>query len=166
MKVDVVEADPTEKGPRKLLNLGHTFGHGVEAAGKFSRFTHGEAVSIGLAFAFRLARRLGRVGDEAVERVEARLGEVGLPVRVPAQVARAAANLMAFDKKRDERGLRWVLPREDEGSWSVEWDVAVEPAAVQATLAEIAGTPRARPSTRTGSRARLASGRRARKAAR
>ena len=62
MKVDVVAEDPTEQGARKLLNLGHTFGHGVEAAGRFSHYTHGEAVGLGLAFAFRLARRMGRVG--------------------------------------------------------------------------------------------------------
>jgi 3-dehydroquinate synthetase len=166
MKVDVVEADPVEKGPRKLLNLGHTFGHGVEAAGRFSAYTHGEAVAIGMAFAFRLARRLGRVGDGAVERVERRLREVGLPVRVPGRIARAAARLMAFDKKRGDRGLLWVLPREEGGSWVVEWDVEVDPAAVEATVAEIAGTPRSRPSPRAASRARLASGPRARKAAR
>ena len=59
-KVDVVREDPNEKGARKLLNLGHTFGHGVEAAGAFRRYSHGEAVAVGLAFAFRLARRMGR----------------------------------------------------------------------------------------------------------
>jgi 3-dehydroquinate synthase len=145
MKVDVVEADPREKGPRKLLNLGHTFGHGVEAAGKFGRYTHGEAVAIGLAFAFRLARRLGRVGDDAVEAVEARLAEVKLPVRVPAAIAKAGAKLMAFDKKRTEQGLLWVLPRaEGPGSWTVEWDVLADPGAVEATVAEI-GAGAARP---------------------
>ena len=50
MKVDVVAGDPTEQGPRKLLNLGHTYGHGVEAAGRFSRYTHGESVAVGLVF--------------------------------------------------------------------------------------------------------------------
>ncbi len=137
IKVDVVEADPTEQGPRKLLNLGHTFGHGVEAAGGFSRYTHGESVAVGLAFAFRLARRLGRVGEVAVQQVEQAIARAGLPVRVPAGIARTAARRMAFDKKRVGAGLRWVLPIEGEGGWTVEWDVEAAPVAVEATLAEI-----------------------------
>jgi 3-dehydroquinate synthetase len=171
MKVDVVAADPTEQGPRKLLNLGHTYGHGVEAAGRFRRYTHGEAVAVGLAFAFRLARRLGRVDGAAVEAVEAALVRAGLPVRVPASLARAALRYMAFDKKRTAGGLRWVLPitvghdsdaprpqasglrpqpsgpeargprpRRDRASgefWAVEWDVAVEPGAVEAAVEEV-----------------------------
>jgi 3-dehydroquinate synthase len=137
MKVDVVEADPTERGPRKLLNLGHTFGHGVEAAGRFSLYTHGEAVAVGLAFAFRLARGLGRLGDEPARAVEAALERAALPTRVPRAIARRAAKLMAFDKKRTEAGLRWVLPREADGGWTVEWDVPADADAVEATLDEI-----------------------------
>ncbi len=157
MKVDVVEADPREKGPRKLLNLGHTFGHGVEAAGKLSRYTHGESVAVGLAFAFRLARRLGRVGDDAVSAVEAALAGVALPTRVPGGIARAGAKLMAFDKKRGEDGLLWVLPRADGESWVVEWDVPVEPGAVEATVAEIGAAPERaapRPTSRRRAKAR------------
>lgn len=162
MKVDVVEADPTEQGPRKLLNLGHTFGHGVEAAGDFSRYAHGEAVAIGLAFAFRLAARLGRVGADAVAAVEERLAQAGLPARVPRADARAAAKLMAFDKKRGEGGLRWVLPLATEGGgWTVEWDVAADPAAIEATLAELEAPAPSRASTPARGRARLARGRRA-----
>ena len=123
MKVDVVAEDPTEQGARKLLNLGHTFGHGVEAAGRFSHYTHGEAVGLGLAFAFRLARRMGRVGDGVVETVEGALRRAGLPVQLPPAAARAAARLMAFDKKRTAAGLRWVLPSAHGDSWIVEWDV-------------------------------------------
>ncbi|GAO04250.1 3-dehydroquinate synthase family protein [Anaeromyxobacter sp. PSR-1] len=137
MKVDVVAEDPNEHGPRKLLNLGHTFGHGVEAAGRFSRYTHGESVAVGLAFAFRLAARMGRVDGAAVERVEGAVAGAGLPVRVPATIARAAARLMAYDKKRAAGGLRWVLPAAVEGGWRVEWDVEAEPAAVEAAVAEI-----------------------------
>ncbi len=138
IKVDVVEADPTEQGPRKLLNLGHTFGHGVEAAGRFARYTHGESVGVGLVFAFRLARRLGRVGDGAVAQVEEAVLRAGLPARVPPGIAGAAARLMAHDKKRVGGGLRWVLPVEAGGGWRVEWDVEAAPAAVAATVAEIA----------------------------
>jgi 3-dehydroquinate synthetase len=148
MKVDVVEADPREQGPRKLLNLGHTFGHGVEAAGRFSRFTHGEAVAVGLAFAFRLARQLGRVGDAEVAKVEAALAAVGLPTRVPPAIARAGLKLMAFDKKRSERGLLFVLPAAAESGWRVEWDVPAPEQAIRAAADEVSARPAARRSAR------------------
>ena len=136
-KAEVVERDPTEKGERKLLNLGHTFGHGVEAAGGFSRFTHGEAVAIGLAFAFRLAARLGRIGPLAVAEVETAIAAAGLPLRLPPDLARRARALMGYDKKRTAAGLQWVLPRAKGASWVVEWDVPADAQAVEGTLREI-----------------------------
>jgi len=139
-KAEVVERDPTERGERKLLNLGHTFGHGVEAAGGFSRWTHGEAVAVGTAFAFRLARRLGRVDGAAVERAEGALRGAGLPVRVPPAAARRALTLMGHDKKRTAAGLRWVLPAQRGSGWVVEWDVPAAQEAVDATVREIGGT--------------------------
>lgn len=137
MKVDVVAQDPIEKGPRKLLNLGHTFGHGVEAAGKFSRYTHGESVSIGMAFAFRLAARLGRLGPLAVAEAEDALAALGLPVRLPPALAKRALALMATDKKRTAAGLRWVLPRAEGSAWVVDWDVAADAGAVEAAAREV-----------------------------
>jgi 3-dehydroquinate synthetase len=139
-KLAVVEADPAERGERKLLNLGHTFGHGVEAAGGFSRYTHGEAVAVGLAFAFRLAAALGRVGPLAVAEAEGAIAAAGLPVRVPRADARRAAALMVHDKKRTAAGLRWVLPRQAGASgWTVEWDVEATPEAVAEAVAGISG---------------------------
>ncbi len=129
-KVDVVREDPTEKGARKLLNLGHTFGHGVEAAGRFQAYTHGEAVAVGLAFAFRLSAVLGRIGPLAVAEVEDAIRGAGLPVRVPAGVVRRAALLMGYDKKRTAAGLRWVLPRATGATWAVDWDVEADGRAV------------------------------------
>ncbi|MBL0275420.1 MAG: 3-dehydroquinate synthase [Anaeromyxobacter sp.] len=139
-KLRVVEADPTEQGARKLLNLGHTFGHGVEAAGRFERYTHGEAVAVGLCFAFQLAAQLERIGPLALAEAEAAVAAAGLPTRVPAAVARRAAALMVHDKKRTASGLRWVLPRQAGGSaWVVEWDVAAGDQAVQAAVRAISG---------------------------
>jgi len=137
VKLEVVRRDPTERGERKLLNLGHTFGHGVEAAGGFRRYRHGEAVAVGLAFAFRLARLLGRVDAASVEQVEAALLAAGLPVRVPAGLARRALTLMGHDKKRTSAGLRWVLPVRRGRGWTVEWDVTAGDAAVRAAAREI-----------------------------
>ena len=113
-KVGVVAADPTEQGARKLLNLGHTFGHGVEAAGAFERYTHGEAVAVGprLRVPARGAARPDRPARRS-PRWRRRIAEAGLPVRVPGGDRAARAALMAFDKKRTAAGLRWVLPRAD-----------------------------------------------------
>jgi 3-dehydroquinate synthetase len=140
-KVRVVAADPNEKGERKLLNLGHTFGHGVEAAGGFERYTHGEAVGVGLAFAFRLAALCGRVGPLVVAELEQAIADAGLPIRVPAPIARRAIALMGFDKKRTAAGLRWVLPRGDGPSWKVEWDATASDAAVAEAAREISAPP-------------------------
>lgn len=141
LKLEVVARDPRERGERKLLNLGHTFGHGVEAAGGFATYTHGEAVAVGLAFAFRLARALGRVDGAAVAAVEEVLELARLPRRVPPAVARRAARLMSYDKKRTAAGLRWVLPRARGAAWEVEWDVAAPEGAVAAAVAEIGEAP-------------------------
>ncbi len=138
IKLEVVERDPFERGERKLLNLGHTFGHGVEAAGGFRRYTHGEAVAVGLAFAFRLAARMDRIAYEQAFELEAALSDAGLPVRVPAALAKRAAVLMATDKKRNAAGLSWVLPQAVGGAWGVEWDVTADPAALRAALGDIA----------------------------
>jgi len=73
-----------------------------------------------------------------VAEVEDALRAAGLPTRVPAAVARRAATLMGYDKKRTAAGLRWVLPRAAGASWSVEWDVPAPDAAVAATVGEIA----------------------------
>jgi 3-dehydroquinate synthase len=137
IKMEIVEKDPKEKADRKLLNLGHTFGHGVEAAGRFSRYTHGEAVAVGLAFAFRLARSMGRVDDSAVALIEAALEGARLPTRVSPALAKRAAELMGYDKKRTAGGLMWVLPRGRGDRWIVEWDVAADAGAVAAAVKEI-----------------------------
>jgi len=136
-----VARDPGERGERKLLNLGHTFGHGVEAAGAFSRYTHGEAVAVGLCFAFRLAARLGRIGPLAVAELEEAVRGAGLPARVPPALARRARGLMATDKKRTAGGLRWVLPRAEGAGWKVDWDVPASEDAVRATAEEIGRGP-------------------------
>ncbi len=154
MKVDVVAEDPTEHGPRKLLNLGHTFGHGVEAAGGFSRYTHGEAVAVGLAFAFRLAHRMGRISEGPVQIIEQALVGAGLPVRVPPKLAAKAVELMAFDKKRAAGGLRWVLPatQGEAEAWRVEWDVEAAEQEVQDTVRDVSAAPEPKPARRAGAR--------------
>lgn len=110
VKVAVVQEDPFEQGRRAVLNLGHTFGHALETLSGY-RLRHGEAVSIGLAAATRLAARLAHCEPELVERVESLLGRLGLPVRAPGVAPAEAWAAMALDKKRVGDRLRFVLPR-------------------------------------------------------
>jgi shikimate kinase / 3-dehydroquinate synthase len=93
-KAAVCIADPTERGRRAILNLGHTFAHGLEAAGGFTGPTHGEAVALGLHAALRLSVRHLGLDPSVLEEVE-----TVLPVS-PARVdLEAAWNAMAYDKK-------------------------------------------------------------------
>ena len=80
MKADIVARDERETGERALLNLGHTFGHALEAVTGFSdRLIHGEGVAIGMALAFQLSVRLGHCPGQDADRLVRHLKAVGLP---------------------------------------------------------------------------------------
>ena len=106
IKADIVAEDPTEKGRRALLNLGHTFAHAieVEAGYESDSILHGEAVALGCVLAFRLSERLGRVSSRAVRRVERLTALAGLPTEIEALglfEADALIARMAGDKKAE-----------------------------------------------------------------
>lgn len=118
-KAGVVSRDERETGERALLNLGHTFGHALEAATGFSdRLFHGEGVSIGMTLAAQFSARLGMIGEADAARVERHLVEAGLPTRLQdiagfAQEGLADADalmaLMAQDKKVKRGKLTFIL---------------------------------------------------------
>jgi 3-dehydroquinate synthase len=117
-KADIVARDETERGDRMLLNLGHTFGHALEAwAGYSDRLLHGEAVAIGICLAFELSRELGLVDEASVARVVRHLADAGLPTRiadVPGEPGPDAATLTAImgqDKKVRDGKLTFILVR-------------------------------------------------------
>jgi 3-dehydroquinate synthetase len=116
-KAITVANDERESGERALLNLGHTFGHALEAAAGFSeRLLHGEAVAIGMALAFAFSARRGLLAPAEAARVERHLVNVGLPTR-PSDVAfewpgaDALMALMAQDKKARRGKLTLILAR-------------------------------------------------------
>jgi len=117
MKAAIVARDETEEGERALLNLGHTFGHALEAATGYSaRLLHGEGVAIGCVLAFELSQRLGLCAQEAPGRVRAHLRAMGMKVDladIPGDLpgAEALISLMAQDKKVRDGTLRFVLAR-------------------------------------------------------
>ena len=142
-KSDVVVRDEKEAGDRALLNLGHTFGHALEAwTGYSDRLLHGEGVSIGMCLAYRLSEELALCPKGTAERVSQHLAAIGLPTRID-QIpgGRADADelmrLMAQDKKVRQGRLTFILAR-GIGQAFVTRDV--EPDQVRDFLArEIAG---------------------------
>jgi 3-dehydroquinate synthetase len=116
-KARIVAEDETETGVRALLNLGHTFGHALEAAtGYSSRLLHGEAVSIGMVQAFRFSESLGLCPPQNATRVAAHLKAAGLPVHVSEisgelPAAPALLELMRNDKKAVAGKMTFILAR-------------------------------------------------------
>lgn len=139
MKADIVLRDETEQGDRALLNLGHTFGHALEAATGYSdRLLHGEGVAIGCALAFELSSRLGLCSQEDPSRVRAHLDTMGMKkdlADIPGDLpdADGLLALMAQDKKVLDGKLRFILAR-GIGSSFVTSDVPSD--AVRGVLAD------------------------------
>ncbi len=111
-KAEVVAADETEQGERALLNLGHTFGHAIEAGLGYGQWLHGEAVAAGTMMAAELSCRLGWLSQGEVERIGALFERAGLPVWGPSLGAERYLALMAHDKKVQDGRLRLVLLKE------------------------------------------------------
>lgn len=117
-KADVVAADERENGQRALLNLGHTFGHALEAATAYdgNRLVHGEGVSIGMVLAHEFSARMNLASPDAAHRVEAHLKAVGLPTRIkdiPGELppAETLMDAIAQDKKVKGGKLTFILTR-------------------------------------------------------
>lgn len=111
-KAAVVAADETERGVRATLNLGHTFGHAIEAGLGFGVWLHGEAVAAGIVMALRLSQALGWISDAAVQRGISLIERAGLPSKGPVLGADRYQELMAHDKKVEGGRMRLVLLKE------------------------------------------------------
>ncbi|MEM6490051.1 MAG: 3-dehydroquinate synthase [Pseudomonadota bacterium] len=114
-KAAIVARDEREQGERALLNLGHTFGHALEAATGYSqRLLHGEGVAVGACLAFQASARLGLCAQEVPGRVAHHLAAMGLPTRladIPGALpdADGLMALMAQDKKVSQGRLTFIL---------------------------------------------------------
>ncbi|MBV9930982.1 MAG: 3-dehydroquinate synthase [Alphaproteobacteria bacterium] len=110
-KARIVGEDEREtKGRRALLNLGHTFGHAVEAESGF-QILHGEAVAIGMVLAYRFSAARGLCPAADAERIENHLAGVGLPTRVRVGTPRSLVAHMAADKKASGGRVAFILAR-------------------------------------------------------
>ena len=155
-KADVVARDEYETGDRALLNLGHTFGHALEAATGYdgARLVHGEGVAIGMALAHRFSNRLNLCGPEDAERVERHLAAAGLPTRmgdIPGELPgpERLLDYIAQDKKVSRGALTFILTR-GIGRAFIAKDVP--PAQVLAFLEETMGLEDAMDPEKTGGR--------------
>lgn len=117
-KADVVAADERENGRRALLNLGHTFGHALEAATQYdgTRLVHGEGVAIGMVLAYQFSARMNLASPDDARRVEAHLKTVGLPTRmddIPGTLppVEKLMDAIAQDKKVSGGKLTFILTR-------------------------------------------------------
>jgi 3-dehydroquinate synthase len=110
VKAEVVSRDEREQDLRAILNLGHTIGHALEAVAGYGQLLHGEAISIGMVGAARLAERFG-CSPSTAEVTERILRKFGLPVRIPADIdIDALMKAMQHDKKFTEGNMVFVVP--------------------------------------------------------
>ncbi len=110
-KAVIVSADERERGPRRILNLGHTVGHGIERASPQLR--HGEAVALGLIASCAIACERQRMAPQAFERIKALLEAYRLPTRLPGDLdVDRVLDAMTADKKRAGGEIVMILPRE------------------------------------------------------
>ena len=108
MKRDVVEEDEFDTGARQMLNLGHTFGHAVEAASNFS-ISHGCAVSIGMVMMTRAAVKKGYCKEDVLEQLIALLKKYHLPTEVP-YPASELLDIVRSDKKTMGSTVTLIVP--------------------------------------------------------
>ena len=135
-KAEVVAADEKEAGQRALLNLGHTFGHAIEAGMGYGNWLHGEAVAAGTMLAADLSRRLGNLGQADVDRIARLFRRAGLPVLAPNLGEASYMESMGVDKKVEGGKIRFVLFRKLGEAYMAALRDNTEQAALQATLTE------------------------------
>lgn len=109
-KAEVVAADEKESGQRALLNLGHTFGHAIEAGLGYGNWLHGEAVAAGMCMASLMSKQLGWISQQDADRITAMIRQAGLPAHAPTELSiERFMELMSVDKKVMDGVLRLVL---------------------------------------------------------
>jgi 3-dehydroquinate synthase len=110
IKAKVVEKDETEEGLRMILNYGHTVGHAIETLTKYKIYNHGEAVSIGMVAAARIANKLKMIDMDSVARIEDLLNKIGLPTMIGKMSCARITKALAIDKKVRAGKIKFVLP--------------------------------------------------------
>ena len=135
IKSELISLDEREeKGIRSIINYGHTIGHALEVLTKYKIYRHGEAVSVGMVAAARIARRMGILNEEGERRQIELLERAGLPTRIKDIVPSKIIKVLARDKKVKEGKIRFVLTTE---IGKVEMRDDVPPDVIKEVLQEI-----------------------------
>lgn len=116
LKAKVVNMDEKELGVRAVLNYGHTFGHVIEAQTKYTKYLHGEAVSIGMVMANKLACKLNLLSTEDAAQIKALLESHDLPVHYDIENVDAFYDHFLLDKKSSNGNLKFILPNGNIGT--------------------------------------------------
>ncbi|MBX2811177.1 MAG: bifunctional shikimate kinase/3-dehydroquinate synthase [Myxococcales bacterium] len=111
LKAEVVARDPTERGERKTLNLGHTLGHALESAANFN-MRHGEAVAMGIVATAWASVRKNYTSSSVAERIERVISRYGLQCRPESALLQASRDYIAADKKSDAVACDWIAIRD------------------------------------------------------
>jgi len=111
IKAEVVTADERESGLRRILNFGHTVGHGLESAGRYQRLKHGEAVGYGMIAAARIGRSLEKLTDIDRARIENAVTSVGKLPSLAGLQSKDVLDSLQHDKKVRNGAIHFVLPR-------------------------------------------------------
>ena len=139
IKAEIVASDERELGLRKVLNFGHTIGHGVETASDYS-LLHGEAIAIGMVAEARIAEIAGIAEPGTADAIERAVAGAGLPSRVPRDIAAGRVlALMRSDKKQRRGALEYSLPKRV-GAMAGEssgWGIAVDDALAKSVLDDL-----------------------------
>jgi 3-dehydroquinate synthase len=105
-----VAEDEKEAGIRAILNLGHTFGHAIEAAMGYGNWLHGEAVAAGIVMAAELSCQENLIGPDDVKRVRSIIQRAGLPTTPPKEMdVDTFISLMSRDKKAEQGKINFIL---------------------------------------------------------
>ena len=110
IKAGVVSADEHEKGLRAILNFGHTIGHAIETITDYKRYKHGEAVSIGMVFAAKMASRMRICDKEVYKRIDRMCRLIGLDTTLPDMEFKDMWEILQRDKKVVNEMVRFVVP--------------------------------------------------------
>lgn len=110
IKAEIVSQDEKEKGLRKILNFGHTLGHALEGISNFSRYSHGEAVIIGMYYETILAERLNIVGKEYAREILDFIQDLGLDLNIDNYPSSQLIDWMLRDKKNSGGKISFILP--------------------------------------------------------
>src|SRR5215471_2926155 len=111
VKADVVMSDENERDVRRILNFGHTVGHGLEAAARYKRIKHGEAVGYGMIAATRIGTALKKIKDRDRTRIEQAINSIGRLPSLDGLQSQDVLNALQHDKKIRDGAIHFVLPR-------------------------------------------------------